>query len=40
MRRIQYRHYGGPEELRLDEVTTPDAGQGAPNGKLVIIPTR
>lgn len=28
MKRIQYRRYGGPEELRLDEVTPPDAGRG------------
>jgi len=28
MRRVQYRHYGGPEQLRLDEVSLPDAGKG------------
>ena len=28
MKRVQYRHYGGPEELRLDEVTPPDPRQG------------
>ncbi len=28
MKRVQYFHYGAPEELRLDEVTPPDAGQG------------
>jgi NADPH:quinone reductase-like Zn-dependent oxidoreductase len=28
MKRIEYFHYGGPEELRLDEVTRPDAGKG------------
>jgi NADPH:quinone reductase-like Zn-dependent oxidoreductase len=28
MRRVQYLHYGAPEELRLDEVAPPDAGQG------------
>lgn len=28
MRRIQYRRYGGPEELRLDEVKLPDVGRG------------
>jgi NADPH:quinone reductase-like Zn-dependent oxidoreductase len=28
MKRVQYLHYGAPEELRLDEVTPPDAGQG------------
>ena len=28
MKRVQYLHYGGPEELRLDEVTPPDAGRG------------
>lgn len=28
MKRVQYLHYGAPEELRLDEVPTPDAGQG------------
>src|SRR5271154_2000814 len=27
MKRVQYLHYGAPEELRLDEVTPPDAGQ-------------
>jgi NADPH:quinone reductase-like Zn-dependent oxidoreductase len=28
MKRIQYFHYGAPQELRLDEVTPPDAGRG------------
>ncbi len=28
MKRVQYLHYGAPEELRLDEVTPPDAGHG------------
>ena len=28
MKRVQYLHYGGPEELRLDEVKPPDVGQG------------
>jgi NADPH:quinone reductase-like Zn-dependent oxidoreductase len=28
MKRIQYLHFGAPEELRLDEVKTPDAGKG------------
>ena len=28
MKRVQYRHYGGPEELRLDEATPPDPRQG------------
>ena len=28
MKRVQYLHYGGPEELRLDEVKPPDAGRG------------
>jgi len=28
MKRIQYSRYGGPEELRLDEVTRPEAGKG------------
>ena len=28
MKRVQYLRYGGPEELRLDEVARPDAGQG------------
>jgi NADPH:quinone reductase-like Zn-dependent oxidoreductase len=28
MKRVQYLHYGGPEELRLDEVTPPDPGRG------------
>jgi Zn-dependent alcohol dehydrogenase len=28
MKRVQYLHYGAPEELRLDEVTPPDAGRG------------
>jgi NADPH:quinone reductase-like Zn-dependent oxidoreductase len=27
-KRIQYLHFGAPEELRLDEVKTPDAGKG------------
>ena len=29
MKRVQYLHYGAPEELRLDEVTPPEAGAGA-----------
>ena len=28
MKRVQYAHYGAPAELRLDEVTRPNAGQG------------
>jgi NADPH:quinone reductase-like Zn-dependent oxidoreductase len=28
MKRVQYLHYGAPEELRLDEVTSPDLGRG------------
>lgn len=28
MKRVQYLHYGATEELRLDEVPPPDAGQG------------
>jgi NADPH:quinone reductase-like Zn-dependent oxidoreductase len=28
MKRIQCLHFGAPEELRLDEVKTPDAGKG------------
>ncbi|WP_020174591.1 NADP-dependent oxidoreductase [Methyloferula stellata] len=28
MKRVQYLHYGASEELRLDEVTPPDVGQG------------
>jgi NADPH:quinone reductase-like Zn-dependent oxidoreductase len=28
MKRVQYRRYGGPEELRLDDVSLPDAGKG------------
>ncbi len=28
MKRVQYLHYGAPEELRLDEVRPPDAGKG------------
>lgn len=28
MKRVQYRQYGGPEELRLDEVKLPDVGRG------------
>jgi len=28
MKRVQYHHYGGPEELRLDEVSLPNAGKG------------
>ena len=28
MKRVQYLHYGGPAELRLDEVTPSDAGRG------------
>ncbi|HEY0257622.1 MAG TPA: NADP-dependent oxidoreductase [Candidatus Methylacidiphilales bacterium] len=28
MKRVQYFHYGPPEELRLDEVTPTDAGRG------------
>lgn len=27
MKRVQYHHYGGPEELRLDEVSRPNAGK-------------
>jgi NADPH:quinone reductase-like Zn-dependent oxidoreductase len=27
MKRIQYLHFGAPDELRLDEVKTPDAGK-------------
>jgi hypothetical protein len=27
MKRVQYLHHGAPEELRLDEVTPPDAGR-------------
>jgi len=37
MKRVQYRHYGGPEELRLDEVATPEPRQGQ---KLVIVSRR
>jgi NADPH:quinone reductase-like Zn-dependent oxidoreductase len=28
MKRVQYLHYGGPEQLRLDEVKEPDPGRG------------
>lgn len=28
MKKIQYSRYGGPDELRLDEVTPPDPGKG------------
>src|SRR5271165_3539737 len=28
MKRVQYFRYGAPEELRLDDVTPPDAGRG------------
>lgn len=28
MKPIQYLHYGGPEQLRLDEVKPPDVGHG------------
>jgi len=28
MKKIQYSRYGGPEELRLDEVTLPEPGKG------------
>jgi NADPH:quinone reductase-like Zn-dependent oxidoreductase len=28
MKRVQYLHYGGPEQLRLDEVKQPDPGRG------------
>jgi NADPH:quinone reductase-like Zn-dependent oxidoreductase len=28
MKRVQYRRYGGPEQLRLDEVTPPTPGRG------------
>ena len=28
MKRVQYRRYGGPDELRLDEVRQPDAERG------------
>ena len=28
MKRVQYLHFGAPDELRLDEVNTPDAGKG------------
>jgi D-arabinose 1-dehydrogenase-like Zn-dependent alcohol dehydrogenase len=28
MKRVQYLHYGGPDELRLDEVTPPDPERG------------
>ncbi len=28
MKRVQYHHYGGPEELRLDEVSLPNAWKG------------
>ena len=28
MKRVQYHHYGSPEELRLDEVSRPNAGKG------------
>jgi len=27
MKRVQYLHYGGPEQLRLDEVKQPDPGR-------------
>ena len=28
MKRVQYLHYGAPEELRLDEAPPPEAGRG------------
>lgn len=28
MKRVQYRRYGGPEELHLDDVSLPDVGKG------------
>ena len=28
MKRVQYLHFGAPDELRLDDVKTPDAGKG------------
>ena len=28
MKRVQYLHFGSPDELRLDEVEIPDAGKG------------
>jgi len=28
MKRVQYFHFGGPEELRLDDVSLPDAPKG------------
>ena len=28
MKRVEYYHYGGPQELRLDDVKPPDVGQG------------
>ena len=28
MKRIQYHHYGGPEELRLEETKQPDPERG------------
>ena len=28
MKRVQYFHYGVPEELRLDETPPPDVGRG------------
>ena len=28
MKRVEYFHYGGPHELRLDDVKPPDVGQG------------
>jgi len=28
MKRVQYFHYGAPDQLRLDEVARPDAGPG------------
>src|SRR5580698_2238394 len=28
MKRVQYHHYGGPEELRLEEVALPEPGRG------------